>query len=270
MPPSTIAANSWLVRASGLILFASLALGLILPKLAGTGFLLLGLMAVVWLSATRRWHLRGLHASERLLSLAVLIYVTATLASLAWHAFDPAGTQSAGRIARLLLILPLFLYLRQIDRLAPYWWHGLAAGGLVAGVYAWWFLLSGQIGAFEQRVGGATNPIYFGGIALLLAFMLLPRLGDADLPLSAQSGRSGCLGRHLGQSAIGLARRLDRRAAAAASVSARFCPALEPSLALWPTVAACRGRGRAQSAAQRQYGPAHAGRRSGNQRSLAR
>ncbi|MGY6553776.1 MAG: O-antigen ligase family protein [Wenzhouxiangella sp.] len=183
MNPSTIAADSWLARASGLILFASLALGLILPKLAGAGFLLLGLMAFIWLSATRRWHLRGLHASERLLTLAVLIYVTATLASLAWHAFDPAGTQSAGRIARLLLILPLFLYLRQIDRLAPYWWHGLAAGGLIAGVYAWWFLLTGQIGEFEQRVGGATNPIYFGGIALLLAFMLLPRLGEANLPV---------------------------------------------------------------------------------------
>lgn len=182
MTTLTIAADTWLARASGLILFASLALGLILPKLAGAGFLLLGLIAIAWLSATRRWHLRGLHASERLLTLAVLIYVAAILASLAWHAFDPAGTQGAGRTARLLLILPLFLYLRQIDCLAPYWWHGVAAGGLIAGLYAWWFLLTGQIGAFEHRVGGATNPIYFGGIALLLAFMLLPRLGAADLP----------------------------------------------------------------------------------------
>jgi len=176
-----IPAGGGLARATGLVLWLTLALGLVLPKLAGAGFLLLGLVALIWLTATRTWHLRGLHASERLLAIAATLYVLATVVGLAWHGFDPAGTQSLGRIARLLLILPLFLYLRQIDGLAPYWWHGLTAGGLIAGAYAWWFLLSGQIGEFEDRVGGATNPIYFGGIALLLAFMLLPRVSDTRL-----------------------------------------------------------------------------------------
>lgn len=182
-PEARIAADSGLARASGLILFATLALGLVMPKLAGAGFLLLGLMAIVWLTLTGTWHLRGLHASERLLTIAATLYVAATLAGLVWHGFDPAGTQSLGRIARLLLILPLFLFLRQIDRLAPYWWQGLAVGGLIAGLHAWWFLLSGQIGEFENRAGGATNPIYFGGIALLMAFMLLPRISDDQVPL---------------------------------------------------------------------------------------
>ena len=176
-----IPAHHGLARATGLVLLLTLALGLVLPKWAGAGFLLLGLVSLVWLSVTRTWHLRGLHASERLLAIAATLYVLATLGGLVWHGFDPAGTQALGRILRLLLILPLFLYLRQIDGLAPYWWHGLVAGGLIAGGYAWWFLLSGQIGEFEDRVGGATNPIYFGGVALLMAFMLLPRLSDAQL-----------------------------------------------------------------------------------------
>ncbi len=183
---SRIPAGSAQARATGVVLLLTQALGLVLPKWAGAGFLLLGLVSLVWLTATRGWQLRGLHASERLLAIAATLYVFAILLGLAWHGLDPAGTQTLGRTLRLLLILPLFLYLRQIDGLAPYWWHGLATGGLIAGLYAWWFLLTGQIGEFEDRVGGATNPIYFGGIALLMDFMLLPRISDIRLALSAR------------------------------------------------------------------------------------
>ena len=177
-----IDARSPLGLASGLILLLALALGLILPKVAGAGFLLLGLISLVWLTANRAWHLRGLHASEQLLTVAATLYVGITLLAVLWHGLDPAATQTVGRVARLLLILPLFLYLRQIQNLAPFWWLGLAGGALIAGIHAWWFLLSGQIGEFEARAGGATNPIYFGGIALLMAIMLLPRIASSEVP----------------------------------------------------------------------------------------
>ena len=176
-----IPADSVLARLTGLVLLLSLALGLVMPKLAGAGLLLLGLIAIIWLSAHRGWHLRQLHASERLLTVAAIGFVGVYLLGWVWHGLDAAATQGLGRVARLLLILPLFLFLRQIDNLAWAWWSGLVAGGMIAGAHAWWFLLSGQVGEFEQRAGGATNPIYFGGVALLIAFMLLPRIGDNKL-----------------------------------------------------------------------------------------
>ena len=176
-----IAERSGLARASGLILFLALAFGLVLPKVTGTGLLLLGLISLIWLTRQRAWSLAGLHASERLLVLAASVYVSVVILAWVWHGLDPAGTQAIGRMARLLLILPLFLFLRRIDGLAPFWWHGLAVGALVAGAHAWWFLLSGQVGEFEARAGGATNPIYFGGIALLMALMLLPRISETRL-----------------------------------------------------------------------------------------
>ncbi|MFP4207892.1 MAG: glycosyltransferase [Wenzhouxiangella sp.] len=176
-----ITRHSWLGRTTAAILFAALALGLVVPKIAGAALLVLGLISLVWLTTHRAWTLRGLHASERVLAVAATGYVLIILLAWLGHGLDPAAGQGLGRHARLLLILPLFLFLRRIDDLAPAWWRGLAAGGLIAGVHAWWFLLTGQIGEFENRAGGATNPIYFGGVALLMAFMLLPRIGDDRL-----------------------------------------------------------------------------------------
>ncbi len=179
--PPTIDGDSRLARAVGLILLTSLAIGLILPKVAGAGFLLLGLISLAWLTRHRAWHLTGLHASERLIVLTATVYVAVFALGWVWHGLDPAGTQAVGRTMRLLLILPLFLFLRQIDGLASYWWLGLVIGATVAGAHAWWFLLSGQVGEFEDRAGGATNPIYFGGIALLMALMLLPRISESSI-----------------------------------------------------------------------------------------
>ncbi|TVS10559.1 MAG: glycosyltransferase [Wenzhouxiangella sp.] len=181
LPTATIDGGHALGRFSAVVLFLTLALGLVLPKIAGAGFLLLALVAMVWLTWNRAWHLQGLHASERLLVLAALLFVGVWLLAWVWHGLDADGRQGLGRILRLLLIVPLFLYLRRIDGLAAAWWHGLAAGALIAGAHAWWFLLSGQIGEFEDRAGGATNPIYFGGIALLMAFMLLARISQPGL-----------------------------------------------------------------------------------------
>ncbi len=165
-----------------LLLFLALSLGLIVPKLAGAALMLLGLISIGWLTRHRGWRLGNMHASERLLIVAASAYVLVILSSWVWHGLDPAVGQGLGRHARLLLILPLFLFFRRMEGLAPVWWRGIYAGTILAGAYAWWFLLTGQVGEFESRAGGATNPIYFGGISLLMAFMVLPRISDANLP----------------------------------------------------------------------------------------
>ena len=182
-----VPAASWLGRITALILFLGLALGLVLPKVAGGAFLLLALMGIIWLEpglARRRWDLDG---HERLLIFAVLAFVVVWL--LAWlvHGVHPIGAEDVGRILRLLLIVPVYIFLRHTEGLREYWWWGLSAGAAVAGVHAIAFTVAGDTGEWLDRVGGATNPIYFGGIVLAFSLMILPRITDASLPLVARA-----------------------------------------------------------------------------------
>lgn len=174
----------WLDRLAAGIVFLTLSLGLVLDKIAGGGYLLLGLIAIVWLSLAGAWSFRGLAPLERLSIFGVILFVA--IWTLAWlvNGAEPKGADDLGRIARLLLIIPLLLFVRRLDRTERAWWPGLTVGALIAGGYAWWFYLSGQIGPFEQRVTGNTNPIYFGSIALAFGMMLLARLQDAEQPLA--------------------------------------------------------------------------------------
>ncbi len=177
----------WLDRACAGILFVSLALGLLLPKVAGAGFLLLSLAGIVWLSIKGGWQLKTLAPLERLLLAAVVIYVLVWLGAWAWTGLDESGGDGLGRTLRLLLIIPLLLFVRQLARLEAAWWQGLTVGAILAGIYAWWFHLTGQVSLHEHRVDGPTNPIYFGGIALAFAMMLLARVHDSGLSWRARA-----------------------------------------------------------------------------------
>lgn len=182
-----IPAASWLGRITALILFLGLSLGLVLPKVAGGAFLLLALMGIIWLEpglARRRWYL---DRHERRLTFAVLAFVIVWLLAWLLHGLHPIGAEDVGRILRLLLIVPLYVFLRKTEGLRGYWWWGLSAGAAVAGVYAIIFTVTGNTGEWLDRVGGATNPIYFGGIVLAFSLMILPRITDVSLPLPARA-----------------------------------------------------------------------------------
>lgn len=178
-----VPASSSLARITALILFAALAFGLVLPKVAGGAFLLLALLGIIWLEpglARRNWQL---DAHERLLAFAVVLFVGVWLLAWLGHGLGPVGFDDVGRILRLLLIVPAYLFLRRVDGLERGWWTGLVAGTTIAGLYAIGFALAGQPGAWAERVGGPTNPIYFGGIVLAFSLMLLPRVADRELSL---------------------------------------------------------------------------------------
>ncbi|MFU8877196.1 MAG: O-antigen ligase family protein [Wenzhouxiangellaceae bacterium] len=189
-------ADSVLGQVVRLILFLGLALGLVVPKVAGGAFLLLALIAIIWLEPGFLRRKTHLDRHERLLLLAVSLFVGVWLLAWAGHGFGPTGLEDAGRILRLLLIIPLVMFLSRVDGLEQGWWSGLTAGAALAGIYALWFALAGQQGEWAERVGGPTNPIYFGGVVLAFSLMLLPRVADAALawPLRLLAGLAVALG----------------------------------------------------------------------------
>jgi len=185
-PGPTTISPIWLNRLVAITVFITLAFGLVIPKLAGAGYLLLGLTGLIWLSVKGRWRPGDLVPIERLLCMAIVLYVLVWITGWLINGVDPEGYDAVGRIARLLLIIPILLLVRQLDGIEQAWWRGLTVGALLAGGYAWWSYLSGQVGPFGERVVGTTNPLYFGGISLAFALMLLPRLRDFSLPIAVR------------------------------------------------------------------------------------
>ena len=168
-PGPTTISPIWLNRLVAITVFITLAFGLVIPKLAGAGYLLLGLTGLIWLSVKGRWRPGDLVPIERLLCMAIVLYVLVWITGWLINGVDPEGYDAVGRIARLLLIIPILLLVRQLDGIEQAWWRGLTVGALLAGGYAWWSYLSGQVGPFGERVVGTTNPLYFGGISLAFA-----------------------------------------------------------------------------------------------------
>lgn len=171
-------ASQRITQLSAALMVLTLSLGLVVPKIAGFGFLALSLLSMVWLTWNRAWLDGELIALERLFVLFIGLFVFIWI--LAWwgHGLSEAGFDALGRMLRLALIVPLFLFLRRVDGLDRAWWLGLFLGAGIAGCFAWWFFLTGQTATFESRVEGATNPIYFGGISLAIAVMLMAKLSD--------------------------------------------------------------------------------------------
>lgn len=173
-----VAADSKLSRCTGVVLFLTLALGLVVPDALDAGVVALGLLSAGWLAVGDHWRGHGLHRLEWLLLLATVAFVLAWFAAWFLHGLSPAGISTAERLPKLLAVIPLFLFLRRVDGLENAWWNGVVAGAFVAGAYALWFTLTGQVGEYGARVTGPTNPIYFGGFSMAFALMLIPRLAD--------------------------------------------------------------------------------------------
>jgi O-antigen ligase len=179
-PPSAlppVPADSVLGRAVAGLVVLGLALGLIVPKVAGGVFLLLSAIAIVWLEPvlTRRRTARLTLPGDRLLVAAVAGFVGLWLAAWALAGLNSAGLDDVGRTLRLLLIVPLYLFLRRVRGLDSAIWWGVSLGAVLAAAHAINLTLNPTANPWDARVGGATNPIYFGGVVLAFALILLPR-----------------------------------------------------------------------------------------------
>lgn len=182
-----VAADSKLSRGTAAVLFLTLALGLVWALALDVGVVALVLLALGWLARSGHWRRPGLTRLERAYLLLPLAFVVAWIAAWGLHGFSGAGSGTFERLPKLLAIIPLYLFLRRVDGLEAAWWNGLIAGCLVAGGYALWYYLSGQLSEHGARVTGPSNPIYFGGVSLAFALMLIPRLADEHISTALRS-----------------------------------------------------------------------------------
>jgi O-antigen ligase len=154
------------------IIFLFPVLILVLRPADGLG---LGLLALAGMGlAYRQRGRRQASTEESVLYFALLcFFIVATLATLL-GGIDDAGLRKLGKFARLLLVIPVYVYLRRVGVNLAAFWYGLVAGAVVAAVTAMY-----QVWGAPQmgRAVGITHPIIFGDLALIMGGMALAGLG---------------------------------------------------------------------------------------------
>jgi len=136
----------------------------------GAGFL--PLVLVGFFVATMSGDRSPLTREEKLLFFAVsILFICATVVTLGVD-LNYAGYKRINKFLPLVMVIPVYLLLRKLGLNLVAIWYGLAIGSIVTGCAA---LV--EFGSSASRVSGPTNPILFGDIALVMAFMTLAGYG---------------------------------------------------------------------------------------------
>lgn len=154
------------------VVFLFPVLILILRPADGLG---LGLLALAGLGVAYRQRGGGQASrEEKLLYFAVCVFFLAALLTTLLGGIDDGGIKKLGKFARLLLVIPAYVYLRRVGVSLAALWYGLVAGAVVAAGVAL-YQMQGSGPGF--RATGITHPIIFGDLALAMGVMALAGLG---------------------------------------------------------------------------------------------
>jgi len=135
----------------------------------------LGLLALAGFGIA--WQQRGSGQAtreEKLLYFALAFFFLTALLVTLLGGIEDGGVKKLSKFARLLLVIPVYVFLRHVGVSLTALWYGLVAGAIVAaGVAAYQVLGSVQY----PRAKGITNPIIFGNVALIMGCMALAGAG---------------------------------------------------------------------------------------------
>ncbi|MCF6261342.1 MAG: hypothetical protein L3J98_14470, partial [Gammaproteobacteria bacterium] len=154
------------------VVFLFPALILVLRPADGLG---LGLLALAGFGIA--WQQRGsIQATreEKLLYFAVSFFFLAALLTTLLGGIDDAGVKKLSKFARLLLVIPAYVFLRRVGVSLAAFWYGLLAGSVVAAGVAM-YQVWGPVNI--GRAKGITHPIIFGDLALAMGVMSLAGAG---------------------------------------------------------------------------------------------
>ncbi len=167
----TYSENKTLTFLVGCLVFSVPALALITPHGASgpiVALLVLALVSLPFLKTGDR-----LQRAEKVLLLLFFMYFIWVFLSWASTSFVDEGIKYTGRAARFALIIPVYLLLRRL-RVEPGWlFYGILTGATGAGLWAMLDYVYHFDYSHGGRASGATHPILFGDLALVMGFMSL-------------------------------------------------------------------------------------------------
>ena len=130
----------------------------------GISAILMLLVSIVGLIATRGQDYPPLQAWEKYWFASLFFFVGLVYVDILRGFGDISDIDAQ---SRLLLAIPVYLYVRRIGVNLNIVLIGVAIGVIMTGVYAWYQYV--ELGV--ERVYGITNPIYYGNIVILLLFL---------------------------------------------------------------------------------------------------
>ncbi len=148
------------------------ALILVLRPTDGLG---LGLLALAGIGIA--YQQRGNNQAtreEKLLYFAVSFLFLAALLATLLGGIDDSGIKKLSTFARLLLVIPAYVFLRRIDISLAALWYGLVVGTVVAASVAMYQV---WMPPHLDQAQGISHPTIFGNLALAMGVMALAGLG---------------------------------------------------------------------------------------------
>ncbi len=149
----------------------------VLPTVSGAIIVLIVLSSIV-LYLLPPEGCRHFNQEERLFYFSVSFMVIVAVLATALSGMDYTGAKKLAKFIYLLMIIPAYFYFKSV-RVKPAWiWYGLAIGAIVSALVGTYEVLNDIYkSGYPSRAKGATHPIIFGDLALLLGVMALAGWG---------------------------------------------------------------------------------------------
>lgn len=112
--------------------------------------------------------------NERLFYLSVVFVVFVVIFTSVLSGIDSLSIKKIGKFVYLLMVVPVYFYFRTVRINNSWLWYGLVLGAFVSGLVSLYEVSNDvfKTGYFG-RAKGATHPIIFGDLALLMGVMTL-------------------------------------------------------------------------------------------------
>jgi O-antigen ligase len=120
-------------------------------------------------------------SNEALLLISVLLFYF--LVNFSLNLIHGARLAEYDAPSRFVLFIPVFFLLRRFPPSARFFWGGIAAGAIAAGLFSGWQFFS----VANTRADGFTNAIQFGNISLLFGILCAAGIGWAVLQKQRRS-----------------------------------------------------------------------------------
>ena len=162
--------QKYLVWLTSVLIFLFPILTITVKHGHGVIFILLALLGLIL--ATFQAKEKPLDRDEKLLFFSVAFFFIVAIAAVLLGDDPSQGDGKLSKFLRLLLVIPVYFFIRKINISEPVFWYGLVCGAVFTCLWAIYETKYGPV-YLEQmgRPRGATHPILFGNLSLAMGVM---------------------------------------------------------------------------------------------------